>query len=156
MTSRKEVFKELEQSGMNRNSLRVLKGSQELKRNNPTDAGLDIKSAETVLLKARSKEIISTGVRLKLPDGTVGIVKSRSGLSAKNSIEVGAGVIDEEYIGEIKVILYNHSNIDFQVNTGDRIAQLVIFPIFQGNPVIVDSLDDTIRGDKGFGNSGIK
>lgn len=105
-----------------------------------------------------------------MPPGYYGRVAPRSGLAVKNFIDVGAGVIDEDYRGEVKVLLFNFSDQDFQVKTGDRIAQLVceqvlgrnykkfINPIFQiCRPELkeVEELDDTQRGHGGFGSTGV-
>lgn len=128
----------------------------ELKRNNPTDAGIDIRSSEQRIVRAKSREIIKTGIKVAIPENYVGLLWSRSGLSAKNGIEVGAGCIDSSYRGELMVILYNHSDVDFSIDKGDRIAQLLVVPIALPQVEFVDSLDETERNEKGIGSSGIK
>ena len=79
----------------------------------------------------------------------------RSGLAHKNFIDVGAGVIDYDYRGNVGVILFNHSEVDFEVKRGDRIAQLILEKISMANAVEVDDLDDTVRGAGGFGSTGV-
>ena len=97
--------------------------------------------------------LIPTGWKFKLPPGTYGRIAPRSGLSLKG-IDVGAGVIDRDYRGEIKVLLINNSAQPFAVNKGDRIAQLIcekiVYPYIKE-----DILDYTTRGDKGFGSTGL-
>lgn len=82
-------------------------------------------------------------------------VAPRSGLTWKHSIDVGAGVIDGDYRGPVGVILFNHSDIEFQVNVGDRIAQLILEKIMTPDVTEVDDLDDTVRGVGGFGSTGV-
>ena len=126
-----------------------------LTRKNSDDAGLDIKALLDTTIPAHGDAIVQTGIRVQIPRGYVGILKSRSGLSVNHKIEVGAGVIDSNYRGEIKVHLYNFSNGDFFVQNGERIAQLIIFPYYMPKLELVYQLDDTERGEKGFGSSGI-
>jgi dUTP pyrophosphatase len=123
-------------------------------KKNPYDAGLDICSNENLTLRANSSSLISTGLYLEIPDFHVGLIWSRSGLSVKNEIEVGAGCIDSIFRGEIKVHLYNYSDKDFEIQIGDRIAQLLTVPIRIDNYIEVDELSSTARGDSGFGSSG--
>lgn len=126
-----------------------------LTRKNPDDAGLDIKAMYNMLVPAHGDAIIQTGIRVQIPRGYVGIIKSRSGLSIKNKIEVGAGVIDSNYRGLVMVHLYNFGDEDFYVQAGMRIAQLITIPYYMPEFELIDELDNTERGDKGFGSSGI-
>ena len=126
----------------------------ELVKKHEFDAGLDICSNENIEVPARGRQLIKTGIRLKIPDGMAGLVWSRSGLSVKHGIEVGAVLIDSTYRGELCVLLYNHSDIPFAIQKGNRIAQLLTVPILLGRYVKVKSLDETIRGDGGFGSTG--
>ena len=80
----------------------------------------------------------------------------RSGLAVKNFIDVGAGVIDSDYRGEIKVLLFNHSEMDFQVNVNDRIAQIIIEKIAETKLVKIQTLTETERGEGGFGSTGVQ
>ncbi|OQV10261.1 hypothetical protein CLAIMM_14286 [Cladophialophora immunda] len=86
--------------------------------------------------------------------GTYGRVAPRSGLAAKHFIDTGAGVIDADYRGEVKVLLFNHGEADFQVNKGDRIAQLVLERIYTPEIVEVENLEESVRGAGGFGSTG--
>ena len=87
--------------------------------------------------------------------GNYGRIAPRSGLAAKNSIDVGAGVIDSDYRGEVKVLLFNFSEIDFKIAEGDRIAQMIIEKYTITALTEVETLDDTVRGDGGFGSTGV-
>lgn len=118
-------------------------------------AGLDIFSAYPYVVKAGGRELIKTGLSIKVPPNTYGRLAPRSGLAWKNGIDVGAGVIDEDYRGEVGVILFNHDKKDFVVNKGDRIAQLIIEKIVYCEVSEVTELDDTQRGDNGFGSTGV-
>ena len=100
------------------------------------------------------RALVPTGVALSIPEGHVGRIGSRSGLSVKHNIEVGAGWIDSDYRGELKVELKNFSGLEFIVEEGDRIAQLIIFPIVTPALEEVDSLSPTTRGTRGFGSTG--
>lgn len=122
-------------------------------RAHDTDAGLDLYSRETVVVSAKESVTFDTGVHIELPPDTVGFLKSKSGLNVKHGI-TSEGVIDEGYTGSIAVKLYNHSGYDYKVNQGDKISQLVILPIIKPDLEVVDSLDETDRGDNGFGSSG--
>ena len=119
-------------------------------------AGYDLFSIEAVTIPAKQKALISTGIAMQIPIGNYGRVAPRSGLAAKNFIDVGAGVIDADYRGEVKVLLFNFSEVDFQINVGDRIAQLIIEKYTRTDIEEVDTLDDTVRGEGGFGSTGVK
>ncbi len=88
--------------------------------------GYDLVSAEDVSVQAKNKYLVSTGLSMAIPEGYYGRVAPRSGLAVKNFIDVGAGVLDPDYRGEVKVLLFNFSEVDFEVKKGDRIAQLVL------------------------------
>lgn len=122
-------------------------------RHSPEAAGLDLYSAFTYVVKKRSKALIDTGLAVEIPVDCYGRIASRSGLAINNSIEVGAGVIDRDYRGIIKVLLFNHSDDDFYISIGERIAQLICEKIVYAHVEEVDSLTDTQRGQKGFGSS---
>ena len=122
-------------------------------RAHETDAGLDIYARETKTILAGKSEVFDTGVHVELPNGTVGMLKSKSGLNVNHGI-TSEGVIDVGYTGSIVAKLYNNSDKDYTVNAGDKITQLVILPILTPELELVDSLDDTERGDNGFGSSG--
>lgn len=122
----------------------------------PGDAGADLRSTEQLILPARSRALVKTGVRIALPVGYVGLVHPRSGLAAKHGITVlnTPGTVDAGYRGEIMVTLYNSSDEDFEVLVGDRIAQLVIQQVERANFVAVAELPGSERGETGFGSSG--
>lgn len=121
-------------------------------RAHETDAGLDLMTPDRVTLPARGECKIDTGVHVELPRNTVGFVKSRSGLNFIQSIQT-EGVIDEGYTGSIHVKLYNHSNAPYYFNRGDKIAQLVVLPCLYVNPVLAEELEQTDRGNNGFGST---
>ena len=119
-------------------------------------AGYDLYSIEDTKVLARQKALISTGIAMQIPVGNYGRVAPRSGLAVKNFIDIGAGVIDADYRGEVKVLLFNFSDTDFQVNVGDRVAQLIIEKYTRTEIEEVTDLDDTVRGEGGFGSTGVK
>ena len=119
------------------------------------DAGWDLYSSERSFVISSKRKVVSTSISLAIPDGHVGLIWPRSGLAAKKGIDVFAGVIDSGYRGEIKVCLYNSSGVNFEINKGDRIAQIIFHKIPQTEMLEVDSLGDSIRGDSGFGSSGV-
>lgn len=127
---------------------------KEIGYSKPGDAGIDLPSSEDVILKAGEQALVGTGVRVAIDEGYVGLVWDRSGLAAKHGITTMAGVIDSGYRGEIKVVLRNHSLEDFEITRGMRVCQLLIQPIVQAKLEKVDDLDETHRGDTGFGSSG--
>ena len=117
------------------------------------DAGLDIYSRETVIVSAKESTCIDTGVHIEIPRGFVGFLKSKSGLNVKHGI-TSEGVIDAGYTGSIVVKLYNNSGFDYKVSKGDKISQLVILPIITPELEHLNDLDETERGNKGFGSTG--
>ncbi|CAA3024773.1 deoxyuridine 5 -triphosphate nucleotidohydrolase [Olea europaea subsp. europaea] len=124
-------------------------------RASPLSAGYDLSSATETKVPARGKALIPTDLSIAIPEGTYARIAPRSGLAWKHSIDVGAGVIDADYRGPVGVILFNHSDVDFEVKAGDRIAQLIIEKILTPEVTEVDDLDSTIRGSGGFGSTGV-
>ena len=122
-------------------------------RAHSTDAGLDLYAREETIVPAKESATFDTGVHIELPPQSVGFIKSKSGLNVKHGIQ-SEGVIDVGYTGSIKVKLYNHSGYDYKVNRGDKISQLVILPIYTPTLEVVYDLDETERGNNGFGSSG--
>ena len=120
-------------------------------RAHKTDAGLDIFSP--IDFTVDDSFVVNTGVHVELPAGTVGFLKSKSGLNVNYGI-VSEGVIDEGYTGAIRVKLYNNSGVPVRFRRGEKITQLVILPCFTPEVEQVDELDETERGDKGFGSTG--
>ena len=123
-------------------------------------SGVDLSAflEKKVVIKPNSSELIPTGLQVAIPEELEIQIRPRSGLAAKENIGVlnSPGTIDSDYRGELKIILFNHSNKDFIVNNGDRIAQMVLVPIFKMEFEEVDSLPETIRGQGGFGSTGKK
>ncbi|KAH9179992.1 dUTP pyrophosphatase [Lactarius sanguifluus] len=117
-------------------------------------AGYDLYSAEKKVIPARGKALVDTQLSIAVPPGTYGRVAPRSGLASKFMIDTGAGVVDADYRGVLYVLLFNHSDTDFTVDEGDRIAQLVIERIETPSVVEVDDLEATHRGANGFGSTG--
>lgn len=122
-------------------------------RAHKTDAGLDLRSPMDFTLEAGKSLKIDSGAHIAIPVGHVGFLKAKSGLNVKYGI-TSTGVIDAGYTGSIAVKLYNHGNEDVEFKRGDKITQLVILPIATPDLVQVDSLEDTERGDAGFGSTG--
>lgn len=122
-------------------------------RAHTTDAGLDLYAREAQIVPARESAIFDTGVHIELPLGTTGFIKSKSGLNVNHGI-ISDGVIDVGYTGSIVVKLYNLSGCDYRVEAGDKISQLVILPIYAPPMKLVDELEETDRGNNGFGSTG--
>ena len=122
-------------------------------------AGMDVRSfiESPIILKPFERKLVNTGLYAQLEKGYEIQVRPRSGLALKKGITVlnSPGTIDADYRGEIGVILINLSNDDFIINSGDRIAQLVVSKHEQPNLEQADSLDSTLRGEKGFGSTGV-
>jgi dUTP pyrophosphatase len=118
-------------------------------------AGLDIRSSVNVTIPAGGRGTVDTGLAVHLPHGTYGHLATRSGLCRDYGVFVAAGIIDRDYTGEIRVILINHSDADFHVKVGDRIAQLICEKIVIPDIILVDALEKTNRGDSGFGSTGV-
>ena len=123
-------------------------------------SGVDLLSAEVsdTVLKPVKIKLISTGIKIMIPEGYEGQIRPRSGLALKHGITVlnTPGTIDSDYRGIVKIILINLGEEEFIVQRGDRIAQLVIQKIFFPNFKLVETLDKTKRGEGGFGHSGVK
>ncbi|KAH3901015.1 bifunctional dITP/dUTP diphosphatase SCDLUD_002481 [Saccharomycodes ludwigii] len=119
-------------------------------------AGYDIYASQPTIIKARGRGMVSTDVSFTVPLGTYGRIAPRSGLAVKNGISTGAGVVDRDYTGEVKVVLFNHSDVDFEVKKGDRVAQLILERIVENaEVVIVENLEQSNRGEGGFGSTGV-
>lgn len=119
------------------------------------DAGYDLRSPVKHRLYSGEAVVIDTGVHVQIPEGYVGMLKSKSGLNVRHDI-VGEGVIDSGYTGSICVKLYNHGPQSYIIEAGDKISQLVILPIFTPDLELVDELEETDRGNNGFGSTGRK
>lgn len=139
----------------------INKGKQELpKYATSQSAGMDLRANIDVpiCLKPLERRLVPTGLHIALPQGYEAQIRPRSGLALKHGITVlnTPGTIDADYRGEVMVLLVNFSSTDFIVNDGERIAQMVIARHEQGEFQIVETLDDTERGEGGYGHTGIK
>jgi dUTP pyrophosphatase len=123
-------------------------------------AGMDIRVAliEPLTLKPGARALIPTGFKMALPVGYEAQIRPRSGLAYKKGITMlnTPGTIDSDYRGEVKVLVINHSEEPFKINHGDRIAQMVIAPVYQATIEEVKELPETNRGEGGFGSTGVK
>ena len=122
-------------------------------RAHETDAGLDLRTPVEAYVRAGGSTVIDTGVHIQLPPGTVGMLKSKSGLNVKDGI-VSEGVIDEGYTGTILVKLYNHGTEAKQFKAGDKISQLVVLPVLYVKVEQVEEIQGGPRGDNGYGSTG--
>jgi dUTP pyrophosphatase len=120
-------------------------------------AGMDVVSAEEIILNPGDRHPVATGFALAIPEGYEIQVRPRSGLALKHGITLpnAPGTIDADYRGELKVLLINHGADPFPIKRGDRIAQLIVAPVQLASFVEVDMLDDTVRGVGGFGSTGV-
>lgn len=127
-------------------------------RATPGSAGFDLYSAEGYVVLPQHRVVVSTGIQVTLPEGTYGRVAPRSGLAVKHGLDVGAGVIDPDYTGELKVVLFNHDpKQTFIIRPGYRIAQLVLENYTVGDVVEDDSIvcSSSDQGHQGFGSTGL-
>lgn len=122
-------------------------------RGHKTDAGLDLRTPKAVTVPAYGSAVIDTGVHVELPHGCAGLLVSKSGLNVRHDI-TSTGLIDEGYTGSIVVKLYNHGGGDYQLAAGDKITQLVVFPVVCEPLEQVSVFNATERGDNGFGSTG--
>ena len=116
-------------------------------------AGYDLASACDTVVPAHGKALVKTGLMMTIPDGTYGRIAPRSSLAWKHHIDVGAGVIDSDYRGEVGVVLFNHAATEYRVRKGERVAQLIVERIMLPDVLEVETLDDTKRGGGGFGST---
>ena len=123
-------------------------------QSNSSDAGWDLYASEDQAIAPLQRGLIKTGISLEIPAGYAGLIWPRSGLSVKNGVDVFAGVVDAGYRGEVGVCLFNSSDTELEINTGDRIAQILFqnIPCFQLTEF--STLSPSERGDSGFGSTG--
>ena len=124
------------------------------KRGSDFSAGSDLHSVLDYIIEPKSRSLISTGLKMQFPNNVYARIAPRSGLALKNGIDVMAGVIDPDYTGEIKVLLYNSSDIKFEVQRGDRIAQIIFEQFKYPNFNEVSEITETERSSGGFGSTG--
>ncbi|MBR6606492.1 MAG: dUTP diphosphatase [Prevotella sp.] len=126
----------------------------------PQSAGMDLRAniEEPIIIKPLERKLIGTGLHIALPEGYEAQIRPRSGLALKHGLTVlnSPGTVDADYRGEIMVLLVNLSDKDFVVNDGERIAQMVIAKHDQGDFIEVEVLDETERGEGGYGHTGVK
>lgn len=125
------------------------------KKAHPDDAAFDVFSAQAGTVPPKGWLDFRTGVAMQLPLGFYGKFASRSGLAFKHDIHCFHGTVDNGYRGEMVVRLFNYGEEPFRINIGDRIAQLVIIPYLTADGVVVEELEDTKRGENGFGSTGL-
>ena len=116
--------------------------------------GYDLASAVDTVVPAKGKAIVKTDLAIAIPENTYARIAPRSGLAVKHFIDVGAGVVDYDYRGNVGVVLFNHSDVDFTVRQSDRIAQLILEKISMVPVEEVEELPSTERGEGGFGSTG--
>eukprot|EP00730_Choanoeca_flexa_P011261 TRINITY_DN24216_c0_g1_i1.p1 TRINITY_DN24216_c0_g1~~TRINITY_DN24216_c0_g1_i1.p1 ORF type:complete len:159 (+),score=25.68 TRINITY_DN24216_c0_g1_i1:43-477(+) len=137
--------------------LKIKKLSENAKvptRGSDNAAGYDLYAAEDAIIDPQGKAIVKTDIAMAIPEGCYGRVAPRSGLAAKHHIDVGAGVVDRDYRGNVGVVMFNLAKQSYEVKKGDRIAQLVLERIITPKVQEVEELDDTDRGAGGFGSTG--
>ena len=123
-------------------------------------AGADLYAAveESVTIAPSETKLIPTGIAMEIPVGYAGFIYARSGLASKKGLAPAnkVGVVDADYRGEVMVALHNHGKTEQTIEAGERIAQMVIAPFITANFIVSDSLEDTVRGEGGFGSTGTK
>lgn len=134
--------------------IKLDKGAYMPVRGHAADAGLDLRTPERVVIYPNDSVTINTGVHIQIPFGSFGKLESKSGLNVNHSIVSHGGVIDSGYTGAIVVKLYNHGKQKYVFEQGDKIVQLIIQPCWLQELELVDDLEDTYRGDNGFGSTG--
>ena len=117
-------------------------------------AGYDLQSIESCVILPGKRAVVATGLSFELPAGVYGRIAPRSGLAVKHGIQVGAGVVDADYRGEVKVVLFNHDNNPYVIKPGYRIAQLILERCETPEVEEIFDSSDTARGQGGFGSTG--
>lgn len=154
---------ELKESNVQFEDFRVAFKKMDVNAKTPTKgsadaAGFDLYSIETTILKPGMTAKVHTGISIAIPQGCFGGIFARSGLATKQGLAPinCVGIIDADYRGELIVALHNHSSVTQKIELGDRIAQLIIIPYLKTQLIELDELDDTERGEGGFGSTGTK
>ncbi len=117
-------------------------------------AGYDLYAASAIRIDPGGRGLVSTGISIAIPVDSYARIAPRSGLAVKNGIQTGAGVVDSDYRGEVKVLLFNQGDAEFKVNEGDRIAQLLLEKVYTPEVEGVENLEESVRGAGGFGSTG--
>jgi dUTP pyrophosphatase len=126
-------------------------------RAHDNDAGLDLYAAESARLAPGARVSVGTGLAVQIPEGVGGLVLPRSGMAIKHGVTLvnAPGLIDPGYRGEVRVLLLNTDpSVEFQITSGDRIAQLLLVPVVHATPLNAEALDNSTRGEGGFGSTG--
>jgi len=118
------------------------------------DAAMDLFSAEDCVVPSGKRKLVSTGIAIELPEGYFASIRGKSGLAYKKGIDILGGVIEWTYRGEYGVIIFNTGDEDFQIKSGDKIAQVVVSPVAVVEVEEVEELSETVRGTDGFGSTG--
>lgn len=123
-------------------------------RTTPGAVGYDLHSSEGYVILPGRRAVVSTGLSFEIPPGVYGRIAPRSGLAVKHGLAVGAGVVDPDYTGEVKIVLFNHDDKTFVVKPGYRIAQLILERCETPDVEEIETVSETERGDGGFGSTG--
>lgn len=118
--------------------------------------GLDLRSNENISFRPMEQKAVKTGLKIKIPEGHVGLIRDRAGIVREMNIHTAAGTFDPDYRGEVSIVLINFGDSEIEIEKGMRIAQLIILPVTKVEVKIVKSLAMTERGSNGFGSTGIK
>lgn len=121
-----------------------------------SDVGLDLRANEDVCLSPMEQKAVKTGLKIKIPDGHVGLIRDRAGIVSEMNVHTVAGTFDPDYRGEVTIVVVNFGEEEVEIEKGMRIAQMIILPVTKVGVKIVKSLSETKRGSKGFGSTGIK
>jgi len=132
----------------------VLEEGAKLPQLEKGSVGYDLFSCESKTVPRGDRVLISSGIRISIPEGWYGRVAPRSGLSVKKNIDIGAGVIDPSYTGIVKICFINNGKDDYHIEHGDKVAQLIFEKCGLPNLCVVEKLEETERGDGGFGSTG--
>lgn len=143
-----------EQTAIQNVNVIIDKGCYMPERAYPFDAGMDLRTPRDVIVPAGGSAVIDTGVHVEIPQGYVGMLKSKSGLNVKQNL-ISEGVIDCGFTGSIVCKLYNLGKRDVTLLKGSKITQIVIMPVLLPNLTMVDRFEETDRGNNGFGSTGI-
>ena len=119
-------------------------------------AGYDLCSDQKITLHPGDRTLVSTGLAIAIPKGHYGRIAPRSGLAVKKGIDIGAGVIDNDYRGEVKILMLHNGKENLDIEVGDRIAQLILESYSSSEVMIVEDLEETERGTGGFGSTGVQ
>ena len=134
--------------------VKIDEGAFKPERAHELDAGYDLRAREqSMVVPADGSAVFNTGVHMEIPSGFAGFIKSKSGLNVNHDI-LSDGLVDSGYTGSIRVKLYNHGTEDYTVHRGDKISQIAILPVFTPDIEIVSELNETERGESGFGSTG--